>query len=65
MDTAVEFFEICNEPNGNTAWYDVTEYCNIVIPVGVIAVAAAWVFRSCRRSYMCTKFRTWGSSMWY
>ena len=48
VDTAVEFFEtitseysdcpnlifeICNEPNGNTAWYDVTEYCNIVIPV--------------------------------
>lgn len=48
IDSAVEFFEtitseysdcpnlifeICNEPNGTTAWYDVTKYCNVVIPV--------------------------------
>ncbi len=48
IDSAVEFFEtitseysdcpnlifeICNEPNETTAWYDVYEYCNVVIPV--------------------------------
>ena len=26
-------FEICNEPNGNTAWPDIREYANEVIPV--------------------------------
>ena len=26
-------FEICNEPNGDTGWSDITEYCDEIIPV--------------------------------
>ena len=26
-------YEICNEPNGNTGWDDITEYSNIIIPI--------------------------------